>query len=272
MTAQRHPFDAATDLEPAGEDRWIARTSNPYWNMIGPFGGLITALLFKSAFAHSARKGEPLAITVNFCAPVAKGEMEITAQPARTNRSTQHWTMSMAQAGECVATATAMFGKRPDTFSHRLAQPPQVPPFDSLERMAWNGAGWIERYDLRFAEGQPFWAEQAEEPAPARSTLWIADDPPRPLDFIGLAALTDVFFGRIIHVRQRMVPFGTVTLTSYFHATEADLVKLGPVPVLGTADARVFDRGFHDQSAELWNAGGALLSTSHQLVYYRDPA
>ena len=115
-------------------------------------------------------------------------------------------------------------------------------------------------------------AEQSEEPAPARSTLWIANDPPRSLDFVGLAALTDIFFGRIIHVRQRMVPFGTVTLTSYFHATEADLANLGTAPVLGTADSRLFDRGFHDQSAELWSGDGRLLSTSPQLVYYRDPA
>lgn len=272
MSDQRHPFDLATELEPSGEDQWVARTSDAYWNMIGPFGGLITSLLFKSAYAHPSREGEPLALTVNFCAPVAKGEIQVTAKPARTNRSTQHWTMSMAQAGECVATATAMFGKRPETFSHRLAEPPQVPALEVLPRMPWQGAGWIERYDLRFAEGHPFWAQQAEEPAPARSTLWIANDPPRPLDFVGLAALTDIFFGRIIHVRQKMVPFGTVTLTSYFHATEADLAELGSAPVLGTADARLFDRGFHDQSAELWSADARLLSTSHQLVYYRDPS
>ena len=76
MTGQPHPFDVATELEPAGDDRCVARTSDAYWNMIGPFGGLITALLFKSAFAHAAREDEPLALTVNFCAPVAKGEMQ----------------------------------------------------------------------------------------------------------------------------------------------------------------------------------------------------
>ena len=268
----RHPFDVATDLESAGDDRWIARTGDPYWNMVGPFGGLVAALLFKSAYSHPAREGEPVALTVNFCAAVAKGEMEIVAKPARTNRSTQHWTMSMFQHGECVATGTAMFGKRPDTFAHRPAQAPAATPFAELPRMPWPGSGWIERYDMRFAEGPPFWTEKGEEPAPSRSTLWIANDPPRPMDFVGLAALTDIFFGRIIHVRQQMVPFGTVSLTSYFHATEADLAELGFQPVLGTAQARIFDRGFHDQSAELWSKNGRLLSTSHQLVYYRDPA
>lgn len=75
---ERHPFDVATDLEPVGEDRWLARTSDPYWNMVGPFGGLVAALLFKSAYSHPAREGEPVALTVNFCAAVAKGEMKIS--------------------------------------------------------------------------------------------------------------------------------------------------------------------------------------------------
>ncbi|GAA4744886.1 thioesterase family protein [Sphingomonas daechungensis] len=271
MPHERHPFDIATDLVPTGPDSWIARTRDAYWNMVGPFGGLVTALLFKSALVHPARRGEPVALTVNFCAPVAKGEMHITALPARTNRSTQHWTMTMLQEGECVATASAMFGKRPETFSDLTLLPPDVPPFEDLERMPWAGAGWIERFDLRFAQGAPFWAGSTEG-ASSRSTLWIASDPPRPLDFVGLAALTDIFFGRIIHIRQQMVPFGTVSLTSYFHATEDDLKSLGPSPVLGTAEARIFDRGFHDQSAQLWSEGGRLLATSHQLVYFRDPA
>ena len=240
--------------------------------MIGPFGGLVAALMFKAAYTHPQREGEPLALTVNFCAPIAKGEMLIDARPARTNRSTQHWTLEMRQAGECVATATAMFGKRPKTFAHRPVNRPSAAPFESLQRLPAPGPGWIERYDLRFADGSSGWRGEEAEPASAKSTLWIAADPPRSMDFVGLAALTDIFFGRIIHVRKRMVPFGTVSLTSYFHATETDLAALGSDPVLGTANARIFDRGFHDQSAELWSADGRLLATSHQLVYYRDPA
>src|SRR5688572_24529030 len=189
MAEARHLFDVATDLERLDNSTWLARTSEPYWNMIGPFGGLIAALMFKSAYAHPDREGEPLALTVNFCAAIAKGEMMIEARPARTNRSTQHWTMTMLQGGECVATATAMFGKRPETFAYRPTRSPSAPAFETLPRMPWPGSGWIERFDLRFAEGQPFWADKLEEPARARSTLWIAADPPRAMDFVGLAAL-----------------------------------------------------------------------------------
>src|SRR5215207_14905 len=133
MEGARHPFDIATDLEPTGDGDWLARTSDAYWNMVGPFGGLIAALMFKSAHERPDREGEPIALTVNFCAAIAKGELRISAKPARTNRSTQHWTMTMLQAGECVATATAMFGKRPDTFAHRPAEPPAAAPFESLQ-------------------------------------------------------------------------------------------------------------------------------------------
>ena len=271
MPNERHPFDIATDLEPAGNGNWIARTSDAYWNMVGPFGGLVAALLFKSAFSHPDREGEPLALTVNFCAPVTKGEMLLSARPARTNRSTQHWLMDLRQDGEVVATATALFGSRPETFAHRTIAPPNATPRDQLPRFPAVGPGWTERYDLRFAEGALGMEGAAEEPGSARSLLWIANDPPRPLDFVGLAAMCDIFFGRIIHVRRQMVPFGTITLTTYFHATQADLDRHGDAPVLGSADARIFDRGFHDQSAELWSEDGRLLATSHQLVYYRDP-
>lgn len=267
---QPHPFDEAIALDWLGDDTWQGATSDAYWNMVGPFGGTIAALLLRAALDHPAREGQPVALTVNFCAALAKGAFTIAARRARTNRSTQHWTMELVQAdGTVAATGTALFGARPETFAHRPATPPEAPPFETLPRFPGGISEWIGRYDMRFAEGGL--GGKGEEPGPARSLLWIANDPPRPLDFPGLAALCDIFFGRIIHVRRRMVPFGTISMTAYFHATEDDLTATGAAPVLGLADARIFDRGFHDQSAELWTPDGRLLATSHQLVYYRDP-
>ena len=265
------PFDTATALERVADDAWRGRTSDAYWNMVGPFGGVVAATLFRAAYDHPDRIGEPVAFTVNFCAALAKGDFVIVARPARTNRSTQHWTMELSQGdGGAVATGTAMFGARPDTFAHRLVQPPEAPPFEALPRFRSSGLGWIERYDFRFAEGALDWGGQGEEIAPARSVLRIANDPPRPLDFVGLVALCDVFFGRILHVRRKMVPFGTVSMTAFFHASAEALAAQGTAPVLGVADSRVFERGFHDQSAELGAADGSLLATTHQAVYYRD--
>ena len=265
-----HPFDVATALQRV-DDAWRGRTSDAYWNMVGPFGGIVAATLFRAAYDHPERLGEPVALTVNFCAALAKGDFAVVARPARTNRSTQHWTMELSQGdGGAVATGTAMFGARPATFEHRPLSPPDAPPFEALPRFPTSGLGWVDRFDFRFAEGAPDWSGKNADLAPARSVLRVASDPPRPLDFVGLAALCDIFFGRIIHVRQRMVPFGTVSMTAFFHASAEDLAAQGAAPVLGVADARVFERGFHDQSAEIWSASGRLLATTHQAVYYRD--
>jgi hypothetical protein len=267
-----HPFDVATALHRV-DDAWRGQTSDAYWNMVGPFGGVVAANLFRAAWDHPERLGEPVALTVNFCAALAKGEFAVVARPARTNRSTQHWTMEMSQGdGGAVATATAMFGTRPATFEHRPLTPPAAPPFEALSRFPTSGLGWVDRFDFRFAEGAPDWngGGKSDGIAPARSVLRVANDPPRPLDFVGLAALCDIFFGRILHVRRRMVPFGTVSMTAFFHASAEDLAAQGAAPVMGVADSRVFERGFHDQSAEIWSANGKLLATTHQAVYYRD--
>ena len=266
-----HPFDAALTLESTSADSWRGHTSDAYWNMVGPFGGVVAAALFRAAWDSPERQGDPVALTVNFCAALAKGEFAVVARPARTNRSTQHWTMEMSQGdGGAVATATAMFGARPDTFAYRLISPPAVPVFDVMPRTPTGGLGWTDRYDFRFVEGAPDWQGDPAMLGATRSVLWIRNDPPRPLDCIGLVALCDIFFGRILHLRKKMVPFGTVSMTAFFHATPADIATVGDAAVLGVADSRVFDRGFHDQSAELWTADGRLLATTHQVVYYRD--
>jgi acyl-coenzyme A thioesterase PaaI-like protein len=266
-----HPFDAALALDRTADDAWRGQTSDAYWNMVGPFGGVVAAALFRAAWDHPERQGEPVALTVNFCAALAKGEFAVVARPARTNRSTQHWTMEMSQGdGGAVAIGTAMFGARPDTFAHRRVAPPPAPPFAAVPRTPVGGLGWTDRYDFRFAEGAIDWHGEGAQPGDTRSVLWIRNDPPRPLDMVGLVALCDVFFGRILHLRRRMVPFGTVSMTAFFHATPTDLAAIGDAPLLGVADSRVFDRGFHDQSAELWSERGQLLATSHQTVYYRD--
>ena len=57
-----------------------------------------------------------------------------------------------------------------------------------------------------------------------------------------------------------------VPITLYFHADTKHLDAQGDRPLLGTALASHFGRGYHDQTAEVWSDSGALLATSHQFV------
>jgi len=53
--------------------------------------------------------------------------------------------------------------------------------------------------------------------------LWIGDRIPRKIDVLSLTSMSDAFFGRVFHARRELMPFGTVSLTTYFHADTQDL-------------------------------------------------
>lgn len=258
-------------LDPVEGDRYAGATSADYANMVGPFGGTIAAVLLNAPCVSPARRGDPAALTVNYCAPVADGGFTIDATPVRTNRSNQHWSIAMRQGDAIVATATAVFAARRDTWSRTEAEPPSVPPADSLERAPTVfRPPWTKRYDMRFVRGGAV-ALDADHPGETPTTwVWLADDPPRPLDFLSLTALADAFFPRIFVRRPRWTPIGTVSLTIYFHADAPALARQGERPVLGVAWSSRFGHGLFDEHAEVWSDSGDLLASAHQIVYYKD--
>jgi acyl-CoA thioesterase len=74
---------------------------------------------------------------------------------------------------------------------------------------------------------------------------------------------------RVFHVRRELVPFGTVSLTTYFHADTDELAREDITRVLAIADAKIFHKGYGDQSGELWSPQGRLLATTHQIAYFK---
>jgi acyl-CoA thioesterase len=266
-----HDFDAAIRLTPAGVHRFAAATHPAHANMVGPYGGVTAALLLNGALQHPERQGDPISLTVNFAAPVAHGALELEARPLRTSRSTQHWQLTLSQAGAVVASGTSVFALRRATWSApEAAMPADVPAAVTLERAPMHGrATWTQRYDMRFPPGDvPVFDGQAR--AQSVDRVWLRDEPPRPLDFASLASLCDCFMPRIFIRRGAPALIGTVTLTSYFHADAALLAAQGERHVLGRAHGHNFRNGYFDQSAEVWSDNGELLASTHQMVYYRE--
>lgn len=266
-----HVFDEAISLEEVGQNRFKGRTHPDYENMVGPFGGVTAAVLLQSVLQHPDCIGDPIALTVNYASPVALADFEIESRAVKTNRSTQHWMISLIQGDELVASATAVIAKRRDTWSMHEAQPPQdVPAPESIERMGTEGRMvWFGRYDIRVIDADTVVLND-EEQDHSESSVWMRDYPPRPIDFLSLTGLCDVFFPRIFIRRRKRVPIGTVSMTIYFHADRDSLLKQADQYVLGTARANRFRNGFFDQSAEVWSRDGELLATTHQIVYYKE--
>ncbi len=195
----------------------------------------------------------------------------VTTKVSRTNRTTQHWYVELAQGGQVGATATAVFATRRDTWAATEATFPAAGPAAVIERFSpLERAKWTAAYDMRFVHGQPVGAKEDAGDRDSVSCLWIRDVPPRPLDFVSLAAICDAFFPRIFIRRPKWVPVGTVSLTPYFHADSGALQVQGERPVLASAHAHRFGGGYFDQTAQVWSDDETLLATSHQVVYFKE--
>jgi len=271
-TLNTHVFDAAIALQPLRENVFRGCTSPAYRNMVGPYGGITAAQALNAVLLHPERLGHPVALTVNYAAAIADGPFDVVARPARTNRSTQHWTLEFVQAGQTVLTGTALFGLRRETWGADEQTMPEVALPAEYPVQQWDrpGVKWLSCYELRFVDGgiPPVW--NGQDQGESRTRLWMRDDPPRPLDFAALTALADVFFPRVWRRRPLMVPVGTVSMTVYFHADAAMLRATGSDYVLGQAQAQSLRGGYFDQTAQMWNRAGRLLATTHQMVYYKE--
>jgi len=275
MTSLHHPLDKALALTSLAAGQYQGHTSPDYWNMVGPFGGVTAATALRAVLQHPDVLGEPLSLTVNYAAAQTAGAFAVQAVPVRTNRSTQHWTITFFQADaqgtpQVTTTATAVTAMRRDTWSLGDMPMPAVPQPAALPRVTPPmGVEWLSRYEMRPVTGElpERWDGQGDS---SLSQLWMRDEPARQLDFCALAALADVFFPRVWLRRAVRVPAGTVSITVYFHASGAELAATGTGYLLGQARGQEFRNGFFDQTVQLWNEAGAMLATSHQIVYFKE--
>jgi acyl-CoA thioesterase len=267
---QTDPFDAATQVAWV-DGRCIGKTCDDYFAFVGPFGGITAATILRALIEHPERLGDPLAFTVNYCAPIARGAFELKLRLVKANRSSQHWTAELVQDDAVAILATAVFALRRETWSHQPAELPTTTPFDQAPIYPNKAvAPWIHQFEFRFVENEPtFGAPPHDSPGSAHSKVWMANKVPRRIDAVSLAAIGDAFFARIFHVRNEVVPFGTVSMTTYFHADAEDLATEAATAVLGVADANTFHKSYGDQTGELWSASGRLLATTHQIAYFK---
>lgn len=266
-----HPLDGGLALECFGQGEWRGKTSPHYGNMIGPFGGFIAAAFLKSVIDDKRRTGHPVALTVNFCGSIADGDFIITSKLQRGGKYTQHWSLELSQEAGVRATATLVFGARAEVFEHQVAKMPKAPAALKLVAMPKNALlKWVDAYELRFVEGAPdFTGKAFDHLRSAKTVFYVRDDPPRPLDYLSLAALSDCFFLRNLHIRGTFPPMGTVSLTTYFHATPEELNRQGNAPLLAVGDCKRLNGQFNDQQIELWATDGTLLASGVQVTWYK---
>jgi acyl-CoA thioesterase len=266
---QIHPFDKAVELAVTSPYTYQGHIPQSYANMVGPFGGIIIAVILNSILSHKERQGDPVSLTVNFAGPITDAPFIVAVHLMRTNRSNQHWNAELTQDSQVAATATAILATRQDTWMMPEARAPAAQKPEEIE--SWQSPvepKWINRYDFKFIHGA---LTLSDQPAgDSDSLLWVRDEPERPLDFLSLAAICDVFFPRVFIRRQKLGISSTVSITTYFHADTSSLARQASRPILAAARGQRFYRGYFNQIAELWSDEGGLLASSVQMVYFKD--
>ena len=267
---QTHPFDAALALQPA-DGGATGHLQGAYGNMIGRFGGIVAAAMLKAVLTQAQCQGTPVAMTVNFASALADADFFISTKLSRATRTTQHWSLELSQGEQITTTASLVMAVRAQTWTDTELSMPVLPGPAALPMLDVSAyPAWTRRYAMRIIAGGLSPDLNALESSQSLTQLWVRDEPPRPLDYPALMALSDIFFPRVFVRRQRLMPAGTVSMTTYFHADAAALQRQGERELLACARAQRFHQGFFDQSAELWSAAGELLVTSHQIVYFKD--
>jgi acyl-CoA thioesterase len=263
-------FDRAVTLERGEPGRYAGTTSDAYWNLIGPFGGWIAAVLLAALSDGAPPASAPLSLSTNFAAAIEPGPFVVTTRNLRRNRSTDFWFAELMQtvAGSAThcANATAVFAGRRSTAAYREVEPPDVAAPESLPRadLAQIAVKWFARYDIRVAAGGI-----SGESASNRAVAWIRDLPSRPLDYLSLAALCDCSFPQIFARTGQAIPISTITMNIFFHATPAELAAVGDDFILSDSTMRVAGHGFFDQLTMLWSRAGTLLATTEQVVWFK---
>jgi acyl-CoA thioesterase len=264
--AAAHPFDRAVALESIPDGRLRGRTNESYWNMISPFGGMTAAMVLNAILQKPERQGDPVALTVNFAAPIQAGEFFVEARMARANRSTQHWAVTIVQGTtpDVVVNAIAIFGVRRPTWGDTEAVRPSAPDPEASRRFQPTmPMRWPAMYDVRYAR-------VSNDNTDSLTHTWIRDAEPRNVDCLSLTAYCDTFAPRIFFRRPLLVPVGTVSLNIYYHVSAEDLAHHGSAPVFGVAHGQVNRKGYGDQHAQLWGQENTLLATTHQMLWYKE--
>jgi acyl-CoA thioesterase len=262
-----HPFDRGVALQAVGAGQFRGTASPDYWNRVGPFGGMTAAMMLNSTLIASERLGDPIALTVNYAAPMAMAEYQINASAVRTNRTTQHWTMALMQDQQTVATGSAVFGlRRPSWHRAEVTMPSDLPGADSLTMLERAmPMTWFKQYDLRPIRSLGSLAD------PQVSThAWIRDQPPRALDYPSLVAICDSVMPWMFRRRKELVPISTVSLSVYFHVSSAELATVGSDHVYTKAYGQICHTGYKDSNAQIWSRDGVLLATTQQMMWVKD--
>jgi acyl-CoA thioesterase len=263
-------FADSIELSPVGENAWAGTVDPRYRGFGSQFGGWTGAALLKAATLEPGSNGGPLSLSVLFIEAIGEGRFNISTRLLRSGARLQFWRSELVQREKVCAHAQATFGVRRETTRFTDAVMPSPPPPDAEGLFQWAPpSGFGAQYDMRWITPPPR-SSKVDSSMPASSLVWIRGRDARSIDVLQLAAMADLAPPRVIWKREAISGSSTVSMTTHFHATPAELDKVGADFILSEVHCRRCEGGYFDHELKLWSRSGVLLATSEQVAAFRD--
>lgn len=248
------------------EEGWLAFADPRYEARTGMFGGWTAAVLLRAVMLEADPQSTPCALTINYIQKIAPGsDVLIRARCVGNSRSIQHWQADILQAaaGPVLAHALLVLAARRETDGHTEPVMPDAPDPTTLEDFFPPFPGG------KIAVVKPVHGYPPIARGNTVSVAWAREYSGRKLDHAQLAFLADLYPPRPFFWSADPRLYATLSLSVYFHATQAEIEVVGADFILTEA---IGTRGGHSisgQQARLWSRDGKLLATTEQLGWFR---
>jgi len=269
-TAGGQSFDLATAVA-GGPERWTAEV-DPGWTVAGrPNGGYLLALVGRAGL-EAVGQPHPLAVSAHFLSPAEPGAAELETRRLRAGRSLSTARVTLVQEGQARLEALVTAGRiDPEAAPgwRRDGGPAGLAPVEEClpgrpELPSGVPAKLLNHLDLRI------------DPATAG---WFAGQPGGRLEMRGWVRFSD---GRaadplaLLQVVDALPPASFELGLATWAPTVELTVYVRGIPVPGwlacVVRGQLWQGGWFDEEAEVWDSAGRLVAQSRQFAGARPAA
>jgi acyl-CoA thioesterase len=256
-------FEISSQIKELDRDRYLAHTNSSWQQGRGVFGGLLLALVARSAQA-SCPDRRLRSLSMEFVAPAVPGEIELRVQAERSGLLVARQSIRLLQDDKLVGLATTSLARDRNTRGDfQSAQIPACPPAESVDPVPFAPPmpAFTQHLRYRFCLG----AAPGSGSEQSRTGGWIeAPDVRQPGDTALIAALLDSWFPAWLCRMNALAPMATVSFHAHFLSPWGPDPGSTPVLIENISDAAV--GGYATETNQLWSRDGRLLARSQQLL------